>query len=51
MDVNQLKVQAFDLIAAKEKHLKAVDQLNKELQIVLDKMAELEASNNGIKQD
>jgi len=42
MDINELKVKAFDLIAMKEKHMVAIDQINKELQPILEKISGLE---------
>ena len=42
MEVNELKVQAFDLIAIKEKYLRALDEINKQLEELVKKIQELE---------
>lgn len=42
MEVKELKVQAFDLIAVKEKHLRALDEINKQLEELVKKIQELE---------
>lgn len=42
MEIQELKAKAFDLLAAKDKHLIAIDQINKQLQPILEKILELE---------
>lgn len=48
MELTQLKVKAFDLIAAKETYLIQVEKLTKEIQETVEKIKKLE-EQNGIK--
>jgi hypothetical protein len=46
MELQELKVKAFDLIAQKEKYLVEIEKIQKELNPIIEKIASLE---NGIK--
>jgi hypothetical protein len=42
MELNELKAKAFDLIKVKDWHLVEIDKIQKELQLILEKIAQLE---------
>lgn len=46
MELNELKVKAFDLIALKERYLLEIEKINKELQSLVEEIKKVET--NGI---
>jgi hypothetical protein len=45
MELQELKVKAFDLIAKKEKYLVEIEKIQKELNPIIEKIASLENDN------